>query len=62
MRMDLKPGESITIGDIVVTLEAKSGQFSRLAIAAPKEVAISRVEHPASVPAIAAGGVARKPF
>lgn len=60
--MDLKPGESITIGDIVITLEAKSGQLSRLAIAAPKEVPITRNEHPASVPAIAAGGVARRPF
>lgn len=60
--MELKPGESITIGDVLITLEAKSGQLSRLAIVADKSVQIARVEHPASVPAIASGGIARKPF
>jgi sRNA-binding carbon storage regulator CsrA len=60
--MELKPGEALTIGDVVVTLEAKSGQVARLSIVADKSVQVARVAHPASVAAIASGGIAHKPF
>ena len=43
LRIDLKPGESIAIGDYaVVTLEQKSGQIARLAFQADKSVPIRR--------------------
>ncbi|UAW00957.1 carbon storage regulator [Ralstonia phage RPZH3] len=43
LRIDLKPGESIAIGDYaVVTLEEKSGKLARLAIEADRAVPIRR--------------------
>lgn len=43
LKIDLRPGESVTIGNIaVVTLEEKSGKIARLAIQADKQVPISR--------------------
>lgn len=58
--MDLKPGEALTIGNVRITLVAKSGQSSRIAIEADKSVPIARVEDPASPVAIAAGGIVRR--
>jgi sRNA-binding carbon storage regulator CsrA len=49
LKMDLKPGESVKIGDIVVTLEDKSGKVARLSIDAPPSVPIDRV--PQATPA-----------
>lgn len=44
LKLDIKPGESIKIGDIaVVTLEEKSGQIARLSISADRSVPINRV-------------------
>jgi sRNA-binding carbon storage regulator CsrA len=45
LRIELKPGESVSIGNIaVVTLEEKFGQIARLAIQADRSVPISRSE------------------
>lgn len=43
LKIDLRPGEAIRIGDAVVTLESKSGQVARLSVQADKSVPIGRV-------------------
>lgn len=44
LRIDLKVGESVKIGDIaVITLEDKVGKLSRLAIQADRSVPVKRV-------------------
>ena len=45
MKIDLRPGESITVGDIVIRMVKKSGQLASLVIDAPKSVQIKRAEH-----------------
>lgn len=46
LKLDLRPGESVRIGDIaVITLEDKSGKTARLSFDADKSVRISRVMH-----------------
>lgn len=48
LKIDLRPGESLTIGGmVVVTLEAKSGQLARLSFEADQTVTIRRVIEPA---------------
>lgn len=43
LKLDIKPGESVRIGDVaVITLEEKSGQVARLSIKADKSVPIKR--------------------
>lgn len=43
LKLDIKPGESVKIGDIaVITLEDKSGKVARLSIQADKSVPIKR--------------------
>lgn len=43
LKLDIKPGESVKIGDIaVITLEEKSGKVARLSIQADKSVPIRR--------------------
>lgn len=43
LRIDLKPGESVSIGTYaVVTLEEKSGKIARLSIRADRSVPITR--------------------
>lgn len=42
LKIELKVGESVRIGDAVVTLEDKSGRVARLAIDAPRSVPIQR--------------------
>lgn len=47
LRLDLKPGESVRIGDtVVITLEEKSGKAARIAFKADRSVPISKVEPP----------------
>ena len=41
--MELRVGESVKIGDAVVTLEQKSGQLARLSIDAKPEVQITKI-------------------
>jgi len=43
LKLELRVGESVKIGDAVVTLEDKSGRIARLAIEADKSVPIQRV-------------------
>lgn len=54
LKIDLRPGQSITIGDATVTLEAKSGQLARLAVEAPKSMPVARVQPAGSVAQLAA--------
>lgn len=42
--LDVKVGDSIRIGDAVVTLVDKSGKVARLSIEASKDVPIKRVQ------------------
>lgn len=43
LKIDLRVGESITIGNVaVVTLEEKSGKIARLSISAEKSVPVVR--------------------
>jgi sRNA-binding carbon storage regulator CsrA len=45
LRLDLKPGESVRIGDnVVITLEEKSGKAARIAFKADRSVPISKVK------------------
>ena len=61
LRMNLKVGESIRIGNVVITLEEKSGKAARIAIDAERDIAVSRVEHNATAKLAAAGGITGKP-
>lgn len=40
LKIDVRPGEIITIGDVRIKLEKKSGQLASLVIDAPKDVQI----------------------
>lgn len=44
LKLELRVGESVKIGNAVVTLEDKSGRIARLAIEADKSVPIQRVQ------------------
>lgn len=44
LAIDLKVGESVAIGDTIVTLQAKSGQLARLQIVADKSVPVRRIQ------------------
>lgn len=44
LRLDIKPGESIRIGDLcVITLEDKSGKTARVAFDADRSIKITKV-------------------
>lgn len=56
LRMDLKPGESVRIGDgIVITLEDKSGKVARIAFQADRSVPISKVKTSTAAEAMRSG-------
>lgn len=44
LRIDVRVGESLKIGEATITLEQKSGQVARLAIQADRSVPIQRVQ------------------
>lgn len=45
LRIDLRPGESVKIGDVaVITLEEKSGKAARIVFKADRSVPISKLE------------------
>jgi len=44
LKIEIRVGESIKIGDALVTLESKSGQIARLAIDASKDVPVHKVQ------------------
>lgn len=62
LRIELRPGEAITIGDAVVTLEDKSGKIARLAVQADKSIPVRRVQEqgPSVAQMVAEHGIARK--
>lgn len=58
LRLDLKPGESVKIGDYaVITLEDKSGKTARIAFEADRSVPISRVQKQSSAADYLKGGM-----
>lgn len=54
--LDLKVGESIKIGDAVITLEEKSGKNARLLINADKSIPVKRIQS-STMAQIAKGGI-----
>jgi hypothetical protein len=61
LRIDLRPGEAITIGDTVVTLEDKSGKIARLSVQADRSIPVRRVPEQGQVARmVAEHGIARK--
>ena len=60
LKIDLRVGESVKIGDTVITLEDKSSRIARLAIKAPQSVPITRVQQ-ATMASVAKGGLALQP-
>lgn len=50
LKIDLRPGEKLQIGEASVAWEQKSGQLVRLVIDAPKSVPVKKLE--ASSPAM----------
>lgn len=61
LRIDIKPGESIRIGDIaVITLEEKAGKLARLSIEADKKVPVSRVQFQNTAQLVASMGITGK--
>lgn len=62
LKLEVRPGESITIGDgVIVTLEEKSGQIARLSFQADRSIPIKRVEQGGSSMARLGLDVAKKP-
>lgn len=62
LKIDLRPGESVSIGDIaVITLESKSGQIARLAIAADKSIPVSRTTSKSPAQLAASMGITGAP-
>lgn len=59
LKIELKPGQSLAIGDAIVTLEEKSGQVARLAVQADKSIPVHRIQSGSSVAQVAAQGLAK---
>lgn len=57
LKLELRVGESVKIGDAVITLEDKSGKIARLAIQADKSVPITRVQAQSSAAHFAKNGI-----
>lgn len=61
LRIDIKPGESIRIGDVaVITLEEKAGKLARLTIEADKNVPVSRSQRQNAAQLAASMGITGK--
>lgn len=62
LQINLKIGESISIGGIaIITLEEKSGRSARLAIDADRSVSVKRVEPHGAAKLAASGGITGRP-
>jgi len=61
LKLELRVGESVKIGDAVVTLEDKSGRIARLAIQADKSVPIHRVQPQTTASHLAKHGIGAMP-
>lgn len=57
LRLDLKIGQSVRIGDAIVTLDDKSGKVAKLAIEAPKDVKVERVPDTSTAAIAASYGI-----
>jgi len=58
LRLELRPGESVRIGDYaVITLEEKSGKAARIAFDADRSVPITRVKKGVSAAQAMKGGI-----
>lgn len=60
LKLELRVGESVKIGDATITLEDKSGKIARLSIQADKSVPIQRVQ-PTSMAQIVKSGIGAMP-
>lgn len=60
MKMNVKVGDTIRIGDVLITVEDKAGKMARLAIDADKSVPIERVQA-TSAAQLASRGLTGKP-
>lgn len=58
LTLDLKVGESVAIGDTIVTLQQKSGQLARLHIQADKSVPVRRIQQSTGINEAAERGIA----
>ena len=45
LKIDIRPGQEITVGGVRIKLERKSGQLASLVIDAPKDVPIKGPHH-----------------
>ena len=61
LKLDLRVGESVKIGDAVLTLDDKSGKIARLSIKAPASVPIQRMQH-STMAQVAKNGLAAMPM
>jgi sRNA-binding carbon storage regulator CsrA len=62
LRIDLKIGQSIKIGDgITITLDDKTGKTAKLAIEADPSIRVQRVQPETPVQHVAAMGLTGKP-
>lgn len=61
LKIELKPGESVRIGDIaVITLEEKLGKIARLAIEADRSVPVTRTQRQNTAQLAASMGITGK--
>lgn len=65
LRLDIKPGESVRIGEgpnaITITLEEKSGRNARIAFDADRSVKIARVKDEPTAAQFLRNGLAAQP-
>lgn len=62
LRIDLRPGESVKIGDnVILTLEEKSGRAARIAFQADQSVPIVRVQQKSSAAQLMKNGIGAVP-
>lgn len=58
LNLDLRVGESVAIGDAIVTAVQKSGQLVRLQIQADKSIQVRRIQPSSGINAAAERGIA----
>jgi hypothetical protein len=62
LKIDLKPGQAISIGEAIITLEAKSGQLARLSVQADKSIPVRKLQEqgPSVAKMVAEHGITQK--
>ena len=61
LKLDLKVGESVRVGDAIITLEEKSGKVARISFQADRSVPIKRVHHGRAASIAAETGLTGEP-